>query len=224
MRITARRPSSIRCGPRSSRRSSPARSSLRIDRAGRPFRPDGECLVLHPSTDLVQALPTRTTWKGPATRMAWSTLGDSPARKDSARSVATNSMPAIQSSSTFFRPSPQVSYLVALDQIDQHLGPQVDHAGDVDRFVVPARRKTSSTPSWVTAPMRPGSFTSAVPCSMTAFMTVHPAHAELGRHPGGRSGLLTYFATCLGTGPAGSRAWVSTWSECSVQVLASRLA
>jgi hypothetical protein len=35
------------------------------------------------------------------------------------------------------------------------------------------RNDVSSTPSWVTLPIRSGSSTSGVPCSITAFITVH---------------------------------------------------
>ncbi len=59
-----------------------------------------EGLVLDAAADLVDAtVPTLTTWNGSATRVAWSRCGDSPARNDSARSVATTSIPASQAGS-----------------------------------------------------------------------------------------------------------------------------
>ena len=86
------------------------------------------------------------------------------------------------------------------------------------------RNDVSSTPSWVTAPMRPGSSTSGVPCSMTAFITVHQ------HTPSSPATLATGRASSPtwrhASAPARrvSTAWASTWSECSVQVLASQSA
>jgi hypothetical protein len=84
-------PNSIRSRPRSSRRSLPVSSSLRIRHSGSRLRPRWPTVSFwtRRRTLSTQRLAALTTWNGSATRRARSRPGDSPARKLSAKSVAT---------------------------------------------------------------------------------------------------------------------------------------
>jgi hypothetical protein len=99
---------------------------------------------------------------------------------------------------------------------------EVDPAGDVHRGVGAAggQEGVSSMSYCSTAPMRSGSSTSGVPCSTTAFITVHQ-HTPTRRRqstPAGASSPTWRQASA----PARrvSTTWASTCSDGSVQVLA----
>ena len=148
-------------------------------------------------------LPTRTTWNGSATRVAWSSPGDSPARNDSARSVATTVIAFEPRRVGVGCPSPQVSGGVALDHVDDDLGLEVDQAGGVDGRMgaVGGQERGLVDPEL-------GHLADAVGVvdQRRAVLDhgVHhrpPAHPELGRHRRHRAGVGTDLAARLGPRP-----------------------
>ena len=123
------------------------------------------------------------------------------------------------------RPSAQVAGPVALHQVDDDAGLQVDQAGGVDGRMGGLGRQLGGLilhASWRTAPTRFGSSTRGVPCSIAAFMTVHQ------HTPNSAATTETARAsspTCRHVSAPARRVrttWASMWREPSVQVLASQ--
>jgi hypothetical protein len=184
---------------------------------------EGLVLCTRRRTSSRHRLATRTTWNGSVTRRAWSSLGDSPARNDSARSVATTWMaPSHAGSALFVHRRRSAAALPSTMSISiRRSRSTMPVANTVARWRVALRNDVSSIPRWRTRPTRRGSSTSGVPCSTTAFMTVHQ------HTPSSSATLLTGRAsspTCRhASAPARrvSTTWASRCSEVSVQVLRS---
>ena len=141
-----------------------------------------------------QRLPTRTASNGSATRRGVIEVrgqsGTGPTRRD--RWPPPRSPPTGRGRRWVVhrRRSPA---LVPFDHVDHNVALQIDQPGHVDRGVgrrlAAEERRLVDTELPRLGPMRSGSSTSGVPCSMTAFMIVHQ-HPQLARElgsPGGRS-------------------------------------
>ncbi len=146
------------------------------------------------SPDLVkQRLPTRTTWNGSATRVAWSSPVTAPAR---ARLQSEGGHDREGEHRLRRPPPPQGSGGVALDHVDHDLGLEVDHASGKDGRMEPvhssgttSRRPRDGRLCRSGRGRRPGESRVRSPLHHRP-----PAHAELGRHRGHRTGVGTDLA------------------------------
>ena len=165
-----------------------------------------ERLVLHPPTHLVQApVPDAHDVERIGDADGVVQLGRQPG-PEGLRQVGGHHLDASDPLRIgVLGPSPQVSGRIALDHVDEDLGPKIDQTGGVDGGVGSVGPQEGGL---VHPELGHGTDARRVVHQRRAVLDhgVHhrpPAHAQLGGHPRNWSGLLAHLAACLGAGPAG---------------------